>query len=192
MENNENANSEMTQVVDAEPTAVDAEPTDGEYNEYLGRAPQPPKQPQQRAFRQPSATEVYIKMGVLCVAVIALAVLFFSAGIKYEWREEEREIYFGCVVGGNITIEVDTIESVRLLDENHNGFRSEGLGTPFIKAGTFRNDAYGKYALFIYTKTHEYVEITYADGNVCVTNRETLQETEQLYEDICEYAGISN
>lgn len=86
------------------------------------------------------------------------------------------------------SVAYEDITSAELLDAMEVGRRTNGLGSPKLCGGNFRNDEFGDYLLYAYTKCHTYIAL-YTDGKTVVVNDSTPEKTKELYGQILDKLG---
>lgn len=106
-------------------------------------------------------------------------VLFFS-GIQVTMGKKNMVAKGAFVTTSEVAYK--DIKEIELKDDIALGRRTNGLGNAIVKAGHFKNEAYGHYMLYSYNHCHMYVEITCKDGTVIVLNAKDEQKTRQLYQ----------
>ncbi|HOD93152.1 MAG TPA: PH domain-containing protein [Clostridia bacterium] len=82
-----------------------------------------------------------------------------------------------------VVIDYDNVMSVEKADSINVGSRVMGADLIKIYSGTFKNDEYGRYKLYIYKDIKDYIVIQYENGFV-VINQKTEELTDQLYKTI--------
>ncbi len=127
----------------------------------------------------PSKRELAIGL-VLCLLVMLFLLCFgrVEALLKTDFFKVK------ATLGGSSTVSWDEILSVDYLTDFDIGSRQFGFGSFKIEAGTYENEAFGRYKLYSYKKTGSYVVIHYDDGHI-VFNLATVEETRGMYDNLC-------
>lgn len=86
--------------------------------------------------------------------------------------------------GETIFIMLDDIVDAQLVNEMDFGTAVDAVETGNTICGTYNNDAYGTYALRVYTEKNPYIVVTYGDGEVLVFNQTSKKQTQNIYEDL--------
>lgn len=83
------------------------------------------------------------------------------------------------------TIAFEDIQSVDFIENISVGSRTNGFGSFKLNEGHFRNNQFGDYILYSYTKCKSYIVIK-TDSDILVINGESSSDTEELYKEIKE------
>ena len=122
----------------------------------------------------------YTKLIFTAVIIVALASLMIFSNVTVKLSETKIDIRCGL---DNYTVLVSDITSVQTISSLAVGVRVMGADLITKYSGTFKNDTYGSYKLFIYKDAGACIEITTTKG-IVVLNQKTSQATLSLYEDI--------
>ncbi len=133
----------------------------------------------------PSASEKkspYIILSIVLTAVIlvAVAVLMFTGDVKAECEES---LSIQATYWEDIEVDYDRIDGVEYRDTFDGGERTNGFGGPRVLYGTFRNEEFGYYTRYTYTKDNGFVIID-VDGKMLVVGLESKEQTKALYEEL--------
>ncbi|HIW21317.1 MAG TPA: DUF3784 domain-containing protein [Candidatus Dorea intestinavium] len=113
------------------------------------------------------------------VACFIVVLLLFRGEISYEFKDDYLRVKSGSLV--NKKIDLQGIKEITLESDIDRGDRVGGKGNLKVSAGNYKNEAFGKYYLFVYNKNDEYI-VMKDDENVYVLNQETKEETKELFE----------
>jgi hypothetical protein len=122
----------------------------------------------------------YTKLIFTVLIIIALVSLMIFSNVTVKMSETEIDIRCGM---DHYTVLVEDITSVQTINSLAVGVRVMGADLITKYSGTFKNDAYGSYKLFIYKNSGSCIEITTTKG-VVVLNQKTAEDTLSLYENI--------
>lgn len=129
--------------------------------------------------------KMQMKRIVYCIGTAA--VLFFSGVILFTGHVvvvlKDHSINIDISYWADHSIPYEDITSVELLDSIDIGRRTNGLGSPRLYGGNFRNETFGDYLLYAYAKCDSYIAL-HTDGKTVVVNDSTPEKTERLYEQI--------
>jgi len=127
------------------------------------------------------------KMGLKITAIstpliiILVVVSLFTGNIEVDCKENSFEITASYWTDIEVPYsEIDSIEYREGLDV---GIRTHGFGSPKLSMGTFKNDEFGKYTLYAYTKAEEFIVLT-SDGKTLVIGMRDGDETQALYDEL--------
>lgn len=120
--------------------------------------------------------------GIFTVAIIGLvAILMFAGNIDFICEEER--IVIKADFYGDMAIDYDEIESVKYLEEDVQGARTNGYGSAKLLMGTFRNEDYGYYTRYSYTKCDVGIELNLGESVIVISDIDE-DNTQKLYEEI--------
>ena len=124
------------------------------------------------------------KTGMIITAVllIAIAALLIFSKVSIIADEQSITIKSGLE---RLTIDYDDMVKVEKVDSITVGSRVMGADLIKIYSGTFKNEQYGRYKLYVYKNVKDYIVIEYKDG-FAVFNQDTSELTDSLYNDILE------
>lgn len=81
----------------------------------------------------------------------------------------------------DLTVEYDRIDQIELHEEGIPGIRVYGFGTPRLLMGSFRNESFGNYTRYTYTKAKACIVLT-VDDQILVIGCKDNDSTRELYE----------
>ncbi len=118
---------------------------------------------------------------IIGVILIGCSFLMFTGNIKASIEEESLEI--DASFHANEIISYSDIVSVEYRTDADRGMRLMGFSSARLLIGTFKNDEFGTYTRFSYTKNKDEIIITLKDtGAKIALNFETKTETREFYE----------
>jgi uncharacterized membrane protein len=124
------------------------------------------------------------------VTVVVVAVIFAIVGVlmlvgdvEISFREASFEI--GATFNGSIEIEYSEIDEIEFREDFDKGVRVMGFGSPRLFVGNFRNNEFGGYTLYSYTKCPAAVVIRSGE-KILVVNLSDAAATRELYNTISE------
>ncbi|MBR4083192.1 MAG: SdpI family protein [Lachnospiraceae bacterium] len=120
------------------------------------------------------------------ILFVAAMMFLFSGDFEVEIGEESLQIEAFCWSDAEIRYEeMDRIEYVQ---KPANAHRDMGFGTPRITMGDCSNSELGKFTGYVYEKSNAHIVI-YTEDKIMVVNRETVEETKALYEELIGKVG---
>lgn len=132
-----------------------------------------------------SPKKIQLKRILYCIGTAA--VIFFSCVILFTGHVvvslKDRSIDIDISYWADHSVLYEDIASVELLDNIDIGRRTNGLGSPKLYGGNFRNKKFGDYLLYAYAKCNSYI-VLHTDGKTVVVNDSTPEKTEKLYKQI--------
>ena len=125
----------------------------------------------------------WITMIVLPIVLVFVAVLMFVGDVNVEVGAESFTV--SASFSETLTILYENIDSVEYREEFSIGHREMGFGSPTISTGTFKNDEFGRYTLYAYTKGEGCVILRQGE-NVLVIIGKTIDETKGIYDTLAD------
>ena len=125
--------------------------------------------------------------GVIGIAsiVFAMAVVVFS-GVSVKLTGTALELSGG--IGDRASIPYTEITGVEWRDVFDKGSRTWGTGTGKISSGTFTNDEFGAYRLYLHNRVRCAVVVRHGADETTVFNGETEEKTKEVYEELASRA----
>ncbi len=117
-------------------------------------------------------------VGSIMISMI-IAILLFTGEVKVKVAEKEIKIegsYYN-----DYQVPLESINSISYREGIHTGRRTNGWGSFKLNQGSFKNDEFGAYTLYSYTKCDSFI-ILYTSNRIVVINAETSEKTKELYE----------
>lgn len=125
--------------------------------------------------------DILITMGA---AAAATAFLFKCGSFKLIFKEKAFTIHSS--VWKDRSISYADIKDVELTDNLKKGIRVCGFGSFKLCLGLFRNEEFGLYHLYSYTKSDRHVLLRLKNNRTVAIGGEDGETTEQIYKAICE------
>ena len=131
-------------------------------------------------------TVLWILMPVVLALLIFSVVSCFTGDIAVQLGEDSFTIEASYY--DDLRLSYGDIDSVEYRTADDPGERVSGFGTPRLLMGWFRNEEFGNYTRYSYTKTDACVVIR-SDDKTLVIGLADAAETEALYESLMEKVG---
>ena len=122
-----------------------------------------------------------IGLGFVAVVMVFVGVITFFGEIKY--TVGDTSVAVDASFWPDSVIEFSEIDSIEYREHCKAGSRTNGFGSSKLLMGTFRNDEFGSYTRYSYTKCDAAIVIT-SDGKVLVLGDKTPESTKELYDSI--------
>lgn len=120
--------------------------------------------------------------GIFLIVLLAfVAVMMFTGDIEFTCGEES--LVIKADYWGDMTIAYDDIESMEYLEIDDKGSRTNGFGSARLLMGTFRNDEYGYFTRYSYTKCDTGIAIDLGKSVVVISGN-SEENTLKLYEEL--------
>ena len=120
--------------------------------------------------------------GVFLVVLLAfVAVMMFTGDIEFTCEKEA--LVIEADYWGDMTVAYDSIKSVEYLENDVIGSRTSGYGSARLLMGTFRNEEYGYYTRYSYTKCDSGIAIDMGKSMLIISGKD-VDNTEKLYQEI--------
>jgi len=123
------------------------------------------------------------KVSLVIVAVILVFVGLMMFGGKIEYVYEADSFTIDASVWNDLTVEYEAIDSIELRKEAVSGIREYGFGSSKLLLGVFRNEEFGAYTRYTYTKSDSAVVLT-VNGNTLVIAGLDFNETQEIYNEL--------
>lgn len=128
------------------------------------------------------------QLGVLCSTLILISsILIGCGGTTLEFNFDETEMTIHATMWSDQIVAYSDIQSAELKQDLTIGKRTNGYGDGKMVLGEFQNDEYGKYTLYGYTDSEEYVALRLKDGSIFVIGGKNKIESQDLYQTIRSY-----
>lgn len=115
----------------------------------------------------------------------AAAFLLFTGNVSVSVENEKLRIKGSY--WPDYTVTLSDIQSVTYRGRDFKvGRRTNGLGSPRLLEGHFKNEELGAYVLYAYTDCKNYILLEKTNGDVVAVNAKDEEETQELYEIIKE------
>lgn len=123
------------------------------------------------------------------VTIIFCSIICFTGKIEVIYDDN----YFKIEASywNDLTIDYKLINSIEYRDEFNKGYRVNGFGTPILSMGTFKNDEFGRYTIYSYTKCNSAIVMN-IDGKIFVISGIDDYSTKTIYEEIINRSSIKD
>lgn len=115
---------------------------------------------------------------IIAVSFILCAFLLFTGDISFELNENEFSIVADFYE--DLTVKYEDVDSIELRVSEDRGSRVFGYGSPKLLMGNFKNEEFGNYTRYSYTKCENEIAI-FSNGHVLVISGETEDKTTEIY-----------
>ena len=122
----------------------------------------------------------------IAVVTVGCIVLLFTGNIDFSLTDDAIEI--SATYHTDEEIKYEDIDAVEYRENADKGTRVMGFGSPRLLLGTFKNDEFGAFTRFSYTKCRSDIIITVGEDKIAICC-ETAEETLTLYEALLEKLG---
>ena len=126
---------------------------------------------------------IRITMVFVPVVLVAVAILMFTGSIEITYGETDFQIVASYM--DDLTVSYDKVDSIEYRESFDVGFREMGYASAKLSMGTFRNDEFGRYTIYAYTKGEGAVVLKQGD-RVLVLVGKTAEETKAVYDTLAE------
>ncbi len=113
------------------------------------------------------------------VILIGVAVLMFTGDIEVTCQETAFRI--DATYWNDLQVDHSRIDTILYREDLDVGVRTNGFGSAKLLMGTFRNEEFGSYTLYAYTKAEGYLVLT-SDEETLVIGMDDANETRALYD----------
>ena len=137
------------------------------------------------APRSPAERKLGALSGVLCTGIIVFAVaMMFTGHVKPVFGADS--VTFDASFWPDRTIVYEQVESITYRDSCPAGERVNGVGSPRLLVGLFRNDEFGAYTRYTYAGCDECIEL-HVGGQTVVVNGVDADATQALYDELMQH-----
>ena len=124
-----------------------------------------------------------ISLIIITLILIFLGIIMFSGDIDVKYSENSFTIQ--ASYWNDLTIEYDAIKNVEYRTNDNPGLRTYGFGSARLLMGAFRNEEFGNYTRYSYTKSKSCVVVN-VDEKILVINGIDDNSTMEIYANIKE------
>ena len=137
----------------------------------------------------PVANKKIVKGSAVFLAALLIFVgcIMFVGNLNYRFDEESFTVEADFYT--DLTIRYDEIDAIEYRDSNIPGIRVGGFGSARLLMGFFRNDEFGTYTRYTYTKPGASILLT-VEGKPLVLSGVDAAQTQELYQALCRAAGL--
>ena len=114
---------------------------------------------------------------------VFVAILMFTGNIEITYGETDFQIVASYM--DDLTVSYDKVDSIEYRESFDVGSREMGYGSAKLSMGTYRNDEFGRYTIYAYTKGEGAVVLKQGD-RVLVLVGKTAEETKAIYNTLAE------
>lgn len=118
---------------------------------------------------------------IVAVILVLVAVLMFTGSVTAE--VEDNTLIVRSEYQGDISVNLDKIDSVKLEENFDKGQRQFGFGSAKLSLGTFKNETFGTYTIYAYNSSSSAVVIE-SEGKYLAIALETDEANQKLFEKI--------
>ncbi len=112
-----------------------------------------------------------------------VGVLMFTGNVTVTYGDADFTV--DATYTGDLTVSYEEVDSVEYRESFAIGTREMGFGSPRLSTGTFKNEEFGRYTLYAYTRGKDAVVLK--KGNeVLVIVAKTPEETKTIYDTLAE------
>lgn len=124
-------------------------------------------------------------ISVAAVLAIVFGLSIFLKGYgEIEYNFEKSSFTVHTTLRKDYTVAFDGIEKAELKKNVNVGRRTNGYGSEKLSVGTFKNDEFGSYSLYVYNDCDTFVMLNLKDGTVLVVGGKDSTESERIYTEI--------
>lgn len=124
-----------------------------------------------------------VAIGITAVAVplilVGVAILMFTGDIAVTYTETNFKIVASYT--DDLKVNYEEIESIEYRETFDVGAREMGFGSPRLSTGTFKNDEFGRYTLYAYTRGEGAVVLKQGDDVLVIVGK-TAADTKAIYD----------
>lgn len=125
---------------------------------------------------------------IISLVIVAVVAIFFLVanmkGISIKMDSNAVSISGGMIYSDKI--DYSKINKVELRDNIDYGNRDNGMDMLNIDAGFFSNKEFGKYKLYVNTKSGKFIVLNYDNNKTAVFNDKDATSTEKIYNELNE------
>ena len=151
------------------------------------------KNPAVQIYSKRQKTEnSWLEKGVLIfclLTAVIVVILLFTGNITYEYRDRAFSIKASYWADKEIAYE--DITQISYTDKNVDGKRVGGFGSFRLQMGNFKNEEYGKYKRYTYTKCDAAVILSTGE-DIFVLSGENQEETQALYRKLADEIDVGD
>jgi uncharacterized membrane protein len=122
-----------------------------------------------------------VSIVILSAILIFIGFMMFTGDINVKY--DDTSFTLEASFWEDLTVEYDAIDNIEYREDDDVGSRTGGLGTTRLLAGAFRNDEFGNYTRYSYTKCDACVVLTVGEKILVVGGRDT-ESTKNIYDEL--------
>jgi uncharacterized membrane protein len=108
-----------------------------------------------------------------------VAVLMFTGNIEVTYGETDFQII--ASYADDLTVSYEEVESIEYRETFDAGAREMGFGSPRLSTGTFKNEEFGRYTIYAYTRGEGAVVLKKGDDVLVIVGK-TAEDTKAIYD----------
>ena len=122
---------------------------------------------------------LWITAIVVPLILIGVMILMVTGDITVTYGDASFRI--GASYTDDLTVQYGDIDSVEYRESFDAGSREMGFGSPRLSTGTFKNDEFGRYTIYAYTRGEGAVVLKNGDKVLVIVGK-TAEETKAIYD----------
>ncbi|NLL90803.1 MAG: DUF1648 domain-containing protein [Ruminococcaceae bacterium] len=122
-----------------------------------------------------------ISLVILSAILIFIGFMMFAGEINVKY--DDTSFTLEASFWEDLTVEYGAIDDIEYRENVDVGSRTGGLGTTRLLAGAFRNDEFGNYTRYSYTKTDVCVVLTVGEKTLVVGGKD-IESTKIIYDEL--------
>ena len=123
---------------------------------------------------------------LLPLVLIGVAVLMFTGNLEATLGEDALTVK--ATFSSDLVIRYEDVDAIEYREGSVDGERVYGVGSPRLLTGTFRNEEFGTYTRYTYTKDTAHLILT-VDGKTVVISTGDADTTQEIYQAILAKIG---
>lgn len=132
---------------------------------------------------QPESKAGKVSMVLLPVILAGVAVVMFAGKSELIYGEDSFTVT--GTFWQDVTVPYDSVESIEFRETDSVGGRTFGFSSAKLLGGSFRNDEFGNYTRYSYTKCDSCVVLT-VEGDILVLNGPDVESTKEIFNTLTE------
>lgn len=128
----------------------------------------------------------FVTLGIGVLVLVFVGVMLFTGDITVEYSDTAMTLQ--ADYWPDASISYDDIQALEYREQDVHGIRTNGFGSPRLLMGTFRNDEFGTYTRYSYTKCTSAVVLE-LQNEVLVVSGKDEAATRQIYETLLEHVS---
>ncbi len=111
--------------------------------------------------------------------LVGVAVLMFTGNVEVTYGETDFQIV--ASYADDLTVSYEEVDTVEYRESFDIGFREIGFGSPRLSTGTFKNEEFGRYTIYAYTRGEGAVVLKKGDDVLVIVGK-TAEDTKAIYD----------
>lgn len=134
-----------------------------------------------KEYLKKSKTTLYFSAIITTVTIVLIGFLLFTGDVVTTLDEDLINVKGSF--WSNYSVDYDTINYISIEKNIDLGHRKNGIGSIKLSEGSFSNDEFDDYKLYVYNKCDTYIVMN-TDKGIVVINDKTEKKTQELYNNI--------